>query len=287
MKKLWKKRIMIAGVYLIICFTYTGCGTQRKVERGSYSGEIHAYVREEESGTRAEFEQLVETNEAGAKDVALSTDEMLEWMSEDQTAIGYAAYSASVLETNKKDVSVSILSIDGVPASAETIKNKTYPLCREYLLAYNGDLTDLAADFIRYIKGAGQDVVQQNCVPVHEVTTFLSDQSSGTLCIRGSSSIAPMMEALVEDYKSYNQNADITVESTDSGDGISAAIRGECDLAMSSRGLKDYEKELLSTVSIGRDAIVLIVNSDNEISNLSLKEVKKIYDGTITDWSEL
>ena len=162
MSRGWKKRVVIAGVSLAVCFTFTGCGDQAQIDRGSYTGEIHAYVREEESGTRAEFEQLVNTNEAGAKDVALSTDEMLEWMVEDKTAIGYAAYSASVLGTTTNDRSVSILSVDGIPASAETIKNKTYPLCRDYLLAYNGELSDLAADFLRYVKGAGQKIVQQS-----------------------------------------------------------------------------------------------------------------------------
>ena len=110
MSRGWKKRVVIAGVSLAVCFTFTGCGDQAHIDRGSYTGEIHAYVREEESGTRAEFEQLVNTNEAGA----------------------------------------------------ETIKNKTYPLCRDYLLAYNGELSDLAADFLRYVKGAGQKIVQQS-----------------------------------------------------------------------------------------------------------------------------
>ena len=90
-----------------------------------------------------------------------------------------------------------------------------------------------------------------------------------------------------EGLSTYNRNAKITVTSSDSGDGLTAAIRGECDLAMSSRGLKDYEKELLSSESIGRDAIVLIVNGDNGIRSLTLKEIKNIYDGTIKDWSEL
>ena len=115
----------------------------------------------------------------------------------------------------------------------------------------------------------------------------MSDRSAGTLCIRGSSSIAPMMEELVKDYQTYNRNAKITVTSSDSGDGLSAAIRGECDLAMSSRELKDYENELLSSETIGRDAIVMIVNRDNGINQLSLKEVKQIYDGKLKDWSEL
>ena len=50
---------------------------------------------------------------------------------------------------------------------------------------------------------------------------------------------------------------------------------------------KDYEKELLSSETIGRDAIVLITNSENGVNDLSIKEIKKIYDGTVKDWSEL
>ena len=83
------------------------------------------------------------------------------------------------------------------------------------------------------------------------------------------------------------RNADITVLSTDSGDGLTAAIRGECDLAMSSRSLKDYETELLTAETIGMDAIVLVVNGKNPISNVTMKEIKSIYDGKIRDWSEL
>ena len=287
MRKEWKKRVVVAGVSLAVCFTFSGCAEQTGSDRGSYAGEIHVYAREEGSGTRDEFEQLVETTESGAKDVAISTEEMLEWVSADQTSIGYAAYSASVLSTTTNDLLVSIPSVDGIPASADTIKHKKYPLCRDYLLAYSGELSDLGADFIRYVKSAGQEIVQQSCVPVYKTTSFLSDKSSGSLRIRGSSSVAPMMEKLVEDYQAINKNAKITIESTDSGDGLSAVIRGECDLAMSSRGLKDYEKELLSAEVIGRDAIVLIVNRENAINRLSLKEVKNIYDGTIKDWSEL
>ena len=83
------------------------------------------------------------------------------------------------------------------------------------------------------------------------------------------------------------RNADITVLSTDSGDGLTAAIRGECDLAMSSRSLKDYETELLTAETIGMDAIVLVINGKNPISNVTMKEIKSIYDGKIRDWSEL
>lgn len=75
---------------------------------------------------------------------------------------------------------------------------------------------------------------------------FWSDRSEGTISIEGSSSVAPIMEKLIAGYASYNPKATITMKTTDSSDGLNAAIRGDCDLAMSSRALKDYEKELLA-----------------------------------------
>ena len=287
MNNVWKKKVVIAGVSLAVCFTFAGCETQTDSDRGSYTGEIHAYAREEGSGTRAEFEQMIKTTENGAKELALSTREMREQVAEDETAIGYVAFSSGVLGAEADDTFVSAVSVDGIPASKETIKKESYPLCRNYILAYNGELSDPSSDFIRYIKGAVQNVVQRYCEPVRQATSFLSDKPTGALTIRGSSSIAPLMEELAKEYKTYNPNVDIKVFFTDSGDGLTAAIRGECDLAMSSRSLKDYETELLTAETIGMDAIVLIINEQNPISNLRLKEIKKIYDGKIKDWSEL
>lgn len=48
-----------------------------------------------------------------------------------------------------------------------------------------------------------------------------------------------------------------------------------------------YSGEIHASETIGRDAIVLITNSENGVNDLSIKEIKKIYDGTIKDWSEL
>ena len=113
MKNEWKKKVVIAGVSMAVCFTFAGCETQTTSDRGNYSGEIHAYAREEGSGTRAEFEQLIGTTEAGAKELALSTQEMREQIAEDETAIGYVAYSSGVLGVVADDVFVSAVSIDG------------------------------------------------------------------------------------------------------------------------------------------------------------------------------
>ena len=95
------------------------------------------------------------------------------------------------------------------------------------------------------------------------------------------------MTQLIEGYSEYNPNAQITLEITDSTDGLNAAMQGECDLAMSSRSLASYETELLESYVIAADGIAVIVNSENPLTDISLSRLKTIYDGDVSTWGEL
>jgi phosphate transport system substrate-binding protein len=80
----------------------------------------------------------------------------------------------------------------------------------------------------------------------------------------------------------------VTYNPTGSGSGIQAVLDGRCDIALSSRYLKDSEKEQgLTETVLAYDGIAIIVNPENPISDLSLATLRDIYTGTITDWSEL
>ena len=200
---------------------------------------------------------------------------------EDKNAVGYVAYS-SATDTNGK-----ILQINGVLPSEKTIDNNSYPLCRDYYLAYNGELTDVEQDFLTYVKSKGQDIVKQYCIQADSTTTFLSDKSEGKILIEGSTSMEPMVKALADDYQKQNPNAEIEVKATDSSRGITAVISGECDFAMSSRELKDYEAELLETKVIGKDAIAIVINEENPLENLTIKQLTGLYNGTYKNWDDL
>lgn len=78
-----------------------------------------------------------------------------------------------------------------------------------------------------------------------------------------------------------------TMIGTDASDGLNKAIRGECDFAMSSRELADYENELLSKKAVARDGIAVIVNADNPVTSLSKEQIKQIYDNKAAQWSDL
>ena len=247
-------------------------------------GEITVVVREEGSGTRDEFSNLAGTAQAGAKLTALSTDQVIEAVAADENAIGYVAFTAL---QGGKAADVALLNVEGVECTAKNIASGRYPLERKYILAYSGEVSELVADFIAYTKTAGQAVAEQMCTPVHNAARFLSNGEVGTITIAGSSSMQPLMEALVEDYGTYNPHAVIALEVTDSTAGLNAAMRGQRDLAMSSRSLKDYEAELLTTVPIAADGIALIVNTKNPLRAISLEQLRTIYDGKVTRWGEL
>ena len=64
-------------------------------------------------------------------------------------------------------------------------------------------------------------------------------------------------------------------------------ISGECDFAMSSREFKDYEAELLETKVIGKDAIAIVINEENPLENLTIKQLTGLYNGTYKNWDDL
>ena len=260
----------------------TACGSEKSTLPDlSSMGETAAILREEGSGTRAEFETLLKLPDSDWGTVADSTEAVLAKVQEDKNAIGYVAYSSA------SDTEEKILQVDGVLPSEESISKDSYPLCRDYYLAYDGELTEVERDFITYVMTKGQDIVKDYCVPVKNTVTFLSDKSKGTIRIEGSTSMEAMINSLAEDYEKENPNAEIEVKATDSSRGLTASISGSCDLAMSSRELKDYEKELLQSQAIAIDGIAVIVNLENPVENLSVEQIRAIYDGKYETWGDL
>lgn len=275
---------------LLLAAAVSGCGKKESTALPDLSsmGEITVISREEGSGTRTEFENLVDTTEEGSDVEAESTSEVLSKTLEDENAIGYLASSALDEESTE---GVRILTVDGVECTDETVGDGDYPLCREYLLCYTGDLNDLENDFISYTRSAGQAVASEYCVPIKDEEIFVSSLENsakeGTITISGSSSMETLMEGLIEGYAQYNPYATIELEITDSTQGINAVLEGECDLAMSSRALESYEEELLEYKAIAADGIAVIVNEANPLTDISIDRLQKIYDGEVLVWSDL
>ncbi len=112
--------------------------------------------------------------------------------------------------------------------------------------------------------------------------------AEGTVSTDGSTSMEKVINILGEAFEQENSNATFTYNPTGSGTGIQAVLEGRCDIGLSSRNLKDEEKEqgLIETV-LAYDGIAVIVNTENPIENLSMEDLGKIYTGEITNWKDL
>ena len=242
-------------------------------------GTITVCSREEGSGTREVFSKTLglfddstgrdEITEDALKEE--SGDKVIEAVSEDESAIGYV--SLGLLDSSKGKVHT--VTVDGKS------------LNRNFYLAYSGKLSELEKDFLTYVEGKGQEIVGENYQTVKKTTTFLSGKPKGTIKIGGSSSVASLMQELSDAYMQINPNAEITVVTTDSTNGLTGAMSGIYDLGMASRELKDYEKELLDYDVIAKDEVAVIVQKDNPLKNISSQDLKKIYSGEMKEWKEL
>ena len=279
-----KKTCIIAVLALALCAAayHATRGKDAALPDLSALGNITVIAREEGSGTKDAFKALVVTDERGANAIAASTQQAIEMTAADVNAIAYVAYG-SLAGAN----GVRALAVDGVLPDGKSIASGKYPLVRPYLLAYKGELGELAADFLTYVRGAGQAIVADFCTPIGKPTSFLSLKPAGRLTICGSSSAAPLVRRLAEGYCALNRSAEITVEASDSTAGINSALRGDCDLAMSSRALKDYEAELLQTAKIAVDGVAVIVGDGNPLKSLSVRRIRAIYDGSAASWAKL
>ena len=111
---------------------------------------------------------------------------------------------------------------------------------------------------------------------------------SGTVATDGSTSMEKVIGALGEAFMEANPDTTFTYNPTGSGSGIQAVQEGRCDIGLSSRALKDAEKEAgLTETVLAYDGIAMIVNPANPVEDLSLEQIADIYTGKITNWSEV
>jgi len=121
---------------------------------------------------------------------------------------------------------------------------------------------------------------------VLSLTSGCSGAKSVGIIIAGSTSVQPFAEALAEEYMRLNPGFVIDVQGGGSSAGVMSAKTNTADIGMSSRNLKDDETKLWS-VEIARDGLAVIVHPSNPIQNLTLKQVRYIYSGVISNWNQL
>lgn len=170
------------------------------------------------------------------------------------------------------------------------MKNGTYEVSRPFNIATKGEPTGLAGDFISFILSKeGQEVVAENhYIAVDDnAASYSGSKPDGKIAVAGSSSVTPVMEKLKEAYLEINPNATIEIQMSDSTSGMTSVLDGTCDIGMASRALKDSELEELTPTAIDLDGIAVIVNTKNSLTNITSEQVKSIFTGESTAWSEI
>ncbi|WP_418951716.1 substrate-binding domain-containing protein [Ruminococcus sp.] len=261
---------------------------------GGSSDKITVISREDGSGTRGAFIELTGIEEKDSngnktdntkKDALIckSTDVVLTQVSGDKNAIGYISFG-SLNDT------VKALKVEGVEPSTATIESGDYKIVRPFNIAVKDGLSDAAQDFENYILSSdGQDIIEKaGYIKIDKsAAAYASNNASGKVVVSGSSSVTPVMEKLAEAYQKANTNVTVDVQQSDSSTGIKDAINGTSDIGMASRDISDDElSQGIKSVTIAQDAIAVIVNKDNAVEDITMDEIKAIYTGSKTTWSD-
>ena len=310
MKKIFTIFVLLLGL------TLSACTTEAEAMFDGNS-KISVYTRDTSSGTRAGFMGKIDFKDAAGDDSLLVEDfviagnsEIISAVQEDLYAIGYVSLSTLNPSLFKG------LMFEGVEPTEANVLSGDYGLARKfnYMLrddySVYGELADeyeaLSKAFLAYmgsteglatIKAAGGIVDVTSGQPWdtlkgdHPITA--EDNSSLTLKFGGSDSVEKVAKALSADFApkagnfipehnhtgSSNAYKGLNGGNSAVDDGLSIMI------GFASREFKDSEPGLVKGV-VAIDAIVAIVNLENPVNDLSAADLKAIYSGTKTTWSE-
>jgi len=122
---------------------------------------------------------------------------------------------------------------------------------------------------------------------------FASARKNQITC-SGSTTVLPIAQAAAEAYMNIHPEVNISVRGGGSGVGIAALQNGTVQIANSSRPIKSKEISACkakginpSAYAVANDGIAIVVHKDNPIKNITIRQIKDIYTGKITNWKEL
>lgn len=109
---------------------------------------------------------------------------------------------------------------------------------------------------------------------------------SGNVATGGSTSMKNVIAALTEGFAEVEPGVTVSYDPTGSGAGITGAADKTLDIGLSSRALKADETGVTGTI-VALDGIAIIVNKDSKVEDLTVDQLKQMFTGEITNWSEV
>ena len=114
-----------------------------------------------------------------------------------------------------------------------------------------------------------------------------SSSLSGNVATGGSTSMKNVIAALTEGFAEVEPGVTVSYDPTGSGAGITGATDKTLDIGLSSRGLKDEEKNDVDGTVIALDGIAIIVNKASKVEDLTVDKLKQMFTGEITNWADV
>ena len=261
-------------------------------EVGGPDEEIIVVSREEGSGTRAAFDELVlESSEPEMEmvETALlqqSNGQVRTTVSTTPNAIGYLSFGFL-------DESVNLVNINGFEPTVENVLAGNYPVFRPLNLTTLGNPDELSQAFLDFaLSDAGQAIVSDDYIPaVGENAGYVPPTDlAGQIQVAGSTTVQPLSEKLALAFMEYNPNLVIEVQGGGSSVGVTAAGEGTVNIGQVSRDIKGSEFETfpnLQVFTIAFDGIAIVTHPDLQLPSLTLEEAKRIFGGEITNYAEV
>jgi phosphate transport system substrate-binding protein len=267
-------------------------------EVGGPDAAITVVSREEGSGTRAAFEELVMAC-CDAEKVITENALLQQSNGQVRTTVATTPNSVGYLSFGFLDDTIQTVKIAGVDPTVANVKNGSYPIVRPLNMLTNGAPGELAQLFLDYILSAeGQAIVAKEYITVADEEATVEEVPSsntqagmsGSIQLAGSTTVQPLAEELANAYMAMHSDVTIEVQGGGSSVGVTSAGEGTVNIGTASREIKSSEFEAfpnLKVFTIAYDGIAVVVNPEVGDLNLTEAQVQSIFAGEVTNFSEV
>ncbi len=298
------KKLLSLVAAATLTFSMAACGSSND-QGGSTEtpstqvtdGAIDVVSREAGSGTRSAFEEIIGFN--GKDQDPLTANATIKdgngvvatYVEGNDASIGYVSFVTLHENADK----IKGLTVDGVEATAENVLSGEYAVSRPFEMVYmEENITDVERAFIDFLASTdGLEILESTGAIVDTANAEAFDMSkygdlSGNIIMGGSTSTEDAVKAVTKEFTALFPKVTYTYDATGSGAGIENATKGTYTLGFASREIKESElKSGIQAVTLCKDGIAVVVNPANSLSDISKEQIKEIYTGNTTEWSEL
>jgi phosphate transport system substrate-binding protein len=278
--------ISLLAILMLMVTLFSGCTQTDETSQGLA---IVVVGRDSASGTREFFWEhvmkkdnftaiMLEKNSNGAVHQTVSST---------KGAVGYVGLGYL-------DENVKALKINGIDATIANVLAGTYPISRALNMYTNGEPTGISLEFLTYLDSTeGQAIVEdEGFVPKTATGPYVKvDGLTGSITVVGSTTVLPIAQLAAEAFNALYGTNLVAVSGGGSSVGVQSVGEGSATIGMASRELKSSEttsyQNLVKHI-VCNDGIAVIVHPDNTyVQDLTLDQIKAIYNGTYTNWNEL